>query len=375
VITEVLDSNDYGAGLYSAISLSEQTVTVENSIITNNYAMVGGEGTTPSLSAPPDGSFASDIWHDGASSLGHNILGSIVEKDGIDATIVATDGDQFGVDPKLLPFSISTSPGKSYFPLVPASPVVNAGNATKCQDYEVCVMEVREWPPGADGWVITCYQEVSPLGVDQLGYSRVSGCDIGPVEAICGDNNIDSANSEKCDDGNLIDGDGCSSTCQIEVCGNGIQEGVEVCDDGNTVDNDGCSADCSVLDLCGNGKIESPETCDDANRKAGDGCSPSCLLETCGNSIVDEGEECDEGDTSPGDGCSPACLIEKCGNSVKDYNEACDDGNVVAGDGCSDICLLEEAAETVTSVEEPSKAAVDEGGSGKSSGGCSLIIK
>ena len=39
-----------------------------------------------------------------------------------------------------------------------------------------------------------------------------------------------------CDDGNYRNGDGCSSTCQIEedaVCGNGILEVGEMCDDDN----------------------------------------------------------------------------------------------------------------------------------------------
>lgn len=63
-----------------------------------------------------------------------------------------------------------------------------------------------------------------------------------------------------CDDGNLLNGDGCSSSCQIEYgwscsggslasadtcnakCGNGVIDGAsEMCDDGNLVSGDGCS--------------------------------------------------------------------------------------------------------------------------------------
>lgn len=38
------------------------------------------------------------------------------------------------------------------------------------------------------------------------------------------------------------------------VCGNGAIEGAEQCDDGNTVDGDGCSASCALeaLPLMGN---------------------------------------------------------------------------------------------------------------------------
>lgn len=52
---------------------------------------------------------------------------------------------------------------------------------------------------------------------------------------------------EQCEDGNLVDGDGCSSLCQIEsfVCGNGKVDRGEQCDDGNTIPGDGCSANCT----------------------------------------------------------------------------------------------------------------------------------
>jgi cysteine-rich repeat protein len=66
---------------------------------------------------------------------------------------------------------------------------------------------------------------------------------------------------EECDDGNLANGDGCSSTCTVELgfvcsgfplssciftCGNGVVEGNEECDDGNNQNGDGCSASCQL---------------------------------------------------------------------------------------------------------------------------------
>ena len=61
--------------------------------------------------------------------------------------------------------------------------------------------------------------------------------------AFCGDGEVN--NSEECDDGNLMDGDGCSVNCEIDpICGNEHREEGEECDDGNLVDGDGCSADC-----------------------------------------------------------------------------------------------------------------------------------
>jgi len=60
---------------------------------------------------------------------------------------------------------------------------------------------------------------------------------ISNVCVICGNANIDS-NQEKCDDGNLVDSDGCSNTCQFNgVCYNG---GIEVFGSECAEDND-CS--------------------------------------------------------------------------------------------------------------------------------------
>ena len=62
---------------------------------------------------------------------------------------------------------------------------------------------------------------------------------------VCGNNVLETG--EECDDGNLVDGDGCSSVCATEVasvCGNNILETGEGCDDGNLVNGDGCSRMC-----------------------------------------------------------------------------------------------------------------------------------
>ncbi len=66
----------------------------------------------------------------------------------------------------------------------------------------------------------------------------------------CGDGYLQG--DEECDDENLLDGDGCSSTCQIELyCGDMIISDDEECDDGNFFDGDGCSAECTTEELTG----------------------------------------------------------------------------------------------------------------------------
>jgi cysteine-rich repeat protein len=105
---------------------------------------------------------------------------------------------------------------------------------------------------------------------------------------VCGDGILGPKKCENCDDGNVVSGDGCSSTCKLEVydadsCGDGIVFlRKEQCDDGNKVSGDGCSSTCRTEsyndDFCGDGVLwVGEEECDDGNRISGDGCSSGCL--------------------------------------------------------------------------------------------------
>ena len=92
----------------------------------------------------------------------------------------------------------------------------------------------------------------------------------------CGDGIVQAELGETCDDGNFFDGDGCSSTCQVEagfqcvgepsvcspICGDGMIVGGEVCDGndlgGQTCVTQGysggdlaCSNDCLSFDHSG----------------------------------------------------------------------------------------------------------------------------
>ena len=66
--------------------------------------------------------------------------------------------------------------------------------------------------------------------------------------------------------------------------------------------------------VCGNSVIEAPpEECDDGNAVDGDGCSSSCLLEgvgECGDGVLNIGEDCDDGNVLDGDGCGSLCISE-----------------------------------------------------------------
>ncbi|HZF50067.1 MAG TPA: DUF4215 domain-containing protein [Polyangiaceae bacterium] len=104
-----------------------------------------------------------------------------------------------------------------------------------------------------------------------------------PPKAACGDGAVNPG--EQCDDGNTIEGNGCSAACGDEpkpaACGNGVVESNEQCDDGNTAEGDGCSAACgeeAKIAPCGDGAldIQAGEQCDDGNIAPGDGCEADC---------------------------------------------------------------------------------------------------
>jgi len=190
---------------------------------------------------------------------------------------------------------------------------------------------------------------------------------------ICGNGIIQLG--EQCDDGNLVNGDGCSSSCIIEtfgaVCGNNITEIGETCDDNNVINGDGCSSLCQIENvtiICGNNIIEAGESCDDGNLVNGDGCSSNCTIETpievCGNRIREGSETCDSDSqpcTSNGYSGSKTCnsqcndfdaciLSESCGDGIINGNEACDDGNINNDDGCSAQCIIEPPKCLITSL-------------------------
>jgi cysteine-rich repeat protein len=219
---------------------------------------------------------------------------------------------------------------------------------------------------------------------------------------VCGDGILDPA--EQCDDGNLVNGDGCSSVCLFEGCavtgtwtatvpaadyalsvreeGGGTLVGVAhpVGSPGlllsvtgqrggpqlqlgiGSLEFSGAMSDCDTADLiglagltpvalarvrstfCGDGTVDVGfETCDDGNFQNGDGCSAACTTgATCGDGILDAGEGCDDANGGNHDGCLNGCVPAACGDGyLRAGVEPCDDGNTSAGDGCAPDCSLE----------------------------------
>lgn len=156
---------------------------------------------------------------------------------------------------------------------------------------------------------------------------------------------------EPCDDGNDVDGDGCTSQCEVEtgyacsgapslcgpICGDGLIVGGEGCDDGNDDDSDGCASTCFVEDgwscagelsacapICGDGLIRGTEECDDA---AANGTAASCCTGTC--TFQPSGAECDDGLICTDNVCDGA-------NTCVATPRSCDDGNACTTDTCNE---------------------------------------
>ena len=207
------------------------------------------------------------------------------------------------------------------------------------------------------------------------------------LETTCGDGVVDEG--EECDDGNILDNDGCSAECKVERCGDGetqVQrvtyddsgavlksEANEVCDWGK-VGKENCAEDCTSNLKCGNGIVDPGEVCDHGLGSVGaDGnwnsssegtldCSQNCAsTNECGNGILDNysylpevaREECDPGNVEQGLGaifpdgmpeaakCLDSCVVQLCGDGKVTGDEQCD-VEVIGGEtsGCNYDCTL-----------------------------------
>jgi len=153
-------------------------------------------------------------------------------------------------------------------------------------------------------WIITCIPVVAAL-------TATGACIFGTATNLCeksgrrcGPGQICAANQDIC--------------INVDGCGDGIVSTAkepdgslkEICDDGNTINGDGCSADCKSDETCGNGitDVAAGETCDGQSN-----CSPDCQLEACGNRVIDINEDCDTGGTDS-QGCNFNCTFVTCGD-------------------------------------------------------------
>lgn len=182
---------------------------------------------------------------------------------------------------------------------------------------------------------------------DDGNMSNDDGCFNNCLANRCGDT-ILNPGVELCDDGNTNNEDTCLANCLANVCGDGyLDAAAEECDDGEPlaegedpsemeppVDGDGCSASCK-LEGCGDGVVLAPEECDDGNEQDDDTCDHECTLEVCGDGVKQAVEDCDDGNVQDDDLCTSACKLPNCGDGFQNPGEACD-----GGPDCSAQCTL-----------------------------------
>src|ERR1044071_2882565 len=179
----------------------------------------------------------------------------------------------------------------------------------------------------------------------------------------CGDGHMFQG-VEGCDDGG-VNTARCNANCTVPACGDGIvnaqfkPDGThgEQCDNGfvngvnQNQDTAACTAACQV-NVCGDSHVLAGiEACDSGGVDAVD-CDPDCTVPVCGDGHVNHAahEACDDGDkngkaTSP-NGCNQFCQFNKCGDGILDPGEQCDDGTIGgvnqnhAGARCNAACKL-----------------------------------
>ncbi len=182
---------------------------------------------------------------------------------------------------------------------------------------------------------------------------------------LCGDGILDESVGEECDDGNTVDGDCCSSTCQNSgpaaigpaACAEGgAQDDANVCTTNSCTDVDGCvftdiSATCDDLNGCTNDSCDVTLGClNDANTDPCDDGNACTQTDTCANSecvganpvICTAFNDCHEVgtcDTASGICSDPFSIVDKaCGNGG---DTECTNPDTCDGAGS---CLANDAA-------------------------------
>lgn len=195
--------------------------------------------------------------------------------------------------------------------------------------------------------------------------------DVSVTSYVCGNTTVETG--EQCDDGNVVDHDGCSASCQWETRGTAMGTGASFTDgitptgnidwfrvvvpSGSSVSArtyaptaPGCSALAdTVIKFWASDRTTELTSDDDG----GDGfCS---FLDPSGNAAVRNlaggdyyvsVEEYGNNTTIAMYQLDIQILAPRCGDGTLGGSEVCDDGNTTSGDGCSSSCQLEGNAES-----------------------------
>lgn len=248
------------------------------------------------------------------------------------------------------------------------SPGTSAPNGTACANGNICITGVCS--PDQCGDLFVGAKEECEDGNVVNG----DGCDSCLFTCLSADparncTNLDPCVATSCDDAThtcgspLPDGTTCAAgrickngACAPTICGDKVIEGTEVCDDGNLVDGDGCDADCTLscvnpatdcpaAPVCQTNACNAASICVTNNVNIDPGCiapnscqNGACQAPNavCGNGTLEMGEECDFGASNgPNAGCESNCKFScnanaDCGDmNTCNGSESC--GNVTVG--------------------------------------------
>ena len=141
-------------------------------------------------------------------------------------------------------------------------------------------------------------------------------------DEVCGDGIL--TRSEQCEDGNQIDGDGCSSVCTVEVLPTAGEMMAGEMMAGEMMAGEMMAGEMMAGEMMAGemmagemmagemmaGEMMAGEMMA-GEMMAGEMMAGESNGLLCGDGIVGLGEGCDDGNQEDGDGCSAACQIEK----------------------------------------------------------------
>jgi cysteine-rich repeat protein len=247
------------------------------------------------------------------------------------------------------------------------APGISVPNGTMCANENICVNGVCT-PDQCGDLFISAKEEcedgnvVSGDGCDNCAFTCLSN---DPARNCT---NLDPCVATTCDDAThtcgspLPDGTSCAmgsicknGACSATICGDKLIEGMEVCDDGNLIDGDGCDADCTfscvnpatdcpAAPVCQTNACNAAAICVTNNIAVDPGCiapnscqNGACQAPNavCGNGMLEMGEECDFGASNgPNAGCESNCKFS-C-----NVNADCIDTNTCNGsESCGNITV------------------------------------
>jgi RHS repeat-associated protein len=164
--------------------------------------------------------------------------------------------------------------------------------------------------------------------VDHVSVVACLDGDCPPPSGRCGDGKVQE--HERCDDGNTVDGDSCSSDCQELSCG----------PDGTTCDDFDA---CTIGETCQAGQCQASQKVDcsglDALCQVGvcDPTTGSCSLQPAA-----DGSSCNDDNLCTS---TDQCLSGQCGGASKDCSQGADSCHVGVCDPTTGDCSLETLAD------------------------------